>query len=50
MIVYSHGGMNAAPIETALYAKARGLKVIAVTSIDNYKKYRKLVVEDLDNI
>ena len=37
MIVYSHGGMNAAPIETALYAKARGLKVIAVTSVDNYR-------------
>lgn len=38
MIVYSHGGLNAAPIEAAMYAKARGLKVIAVTSGDNYKK------------
>lgn len=38
MIVYSHGGLNAAPIETALYAKKRGLKVIAVTSGDNYEK------------
>lgn len=37
MIVYSHGGMNPAPIECALYAKERGLKVIAVTSVDNYK-------------
>lgn len=37
MIVYSHGGANAAPIETAIYAKERGLKVIAVTSVDNYE-------------
>lgn len=37
MIVYSHGGKNAAPIEAALYAKKHGLKVIAVTSMDNYK-------------
>lgn len=38
MIVYSHGGLNAAPIECALYAKERGLKVIVVTSAENYKK------------
>lgn len=37
MIVYSHGGLNAAPIEAALYAKERGLKVIVVTSEENYK-------------
>lgn len=37
MIVYSHGGLNAAPIETALYAKERGLKVIAITSGENHK-------------
>ena len=37
MLVYSHGGANAAPIECALYAKERGLKVIAVTSVDNYR-------------
>jgi len=36
-VVYSHGGMNAAPIEAARYAKARGLKVIAVTSMENYR-------------
>lgn len=36
MIVYSHGGLNAAPIETALYAKEKGLKVIAITSKENY--------------
>ena len=38
MIVFSHGGLNAAPIEAALYAKERGLKVIAITSGENYEK------------
>jgi len=38
MIVYSHGGLNAAPIECAMYAKEKGLKVIVVTSEENYKK------------
>ncbi len=37
MLVYSHGGLNAAPVEAALYAKERGLSVVAVTSGDNYK-------------
>ena len=35
MIVFSHGGMNAAPIEAALYAKRRGLNVITVSSLAN---------------
>jgi uncharacterized phosphosugar-binding protein len=35
MIVFSHGGLNAAGIETALYAKERGLTVIAVCSLAN---------------
>lgn len=38
MIVYSHGGLNAAPIEVALHAKEKGLKVVAITSGDNYEK------------
>ncbi len=38
MIVYSHGGLNAAPIEAALYAKQKGLKVIAITSGENHLK------------
>ncbi len=38
VVIYSHGGLNAAGIETALYAKERGLKVIAITSGENYKK------------
>jgi uncharacterized phosphosugar-binding protein len=35
MIVFSHGGLNAAPIEAALYAKEKGLKVITVSSLTN---------------
>jgi uncharacterized phosphosugar-binding protein len=34
-IVFSHGGLNAAPIEAALYAKERGLTVITVSSLRN---------------
>lgn len=41
MIVYSHGGLNAAPIEAAKYAKEHGLKVIIITSMDNYKNGAK---------
>jgi uncharacterized phosphosugar-binding protein len=37
MIIYSHGGLNAAPIELALAAKEKGLTVIAVTSGANRK-------------
>lgn len=35
MMVFSHGGMNAAPIEAALYAKSKGLTVITVSSHEN---------------
>ena len=34
-VVFSHGGLNAAPIEAALYAKQRGLTVISVSSLAN---------------
>lgn len=37
MIVFSHGGLNAAGIEVALESKKRGLAIIAVTSMQNYK-------------
>lgn len=33
LIVYSHSGVNAAPVECALYAKQRGLSVIAILSV-----------------
>ena len=37
MLVFSHGGLNAAPVEVVLAAKQRGLSVIAVTSAANHK-------------
>ncbi|RCK75469.1 MAG: hypothetical protein ANABAC_0760 [Anaerolineae bacterium] len=37
MIVVSHGGLNAAGIEAAMIAKEHGLKVIAITSLANYR-------------
>jgi uncharacterized phosphosugar-binding protein len=35
LLVFSHGGLNAAPIEAALYARERGLTVITVSSLAN---------------
>jgi uncharacterized phosphosugar-binding protein len=35
LLVFSHGGLNAAPVEAALYAKSHGLAVVAVTSLSN---------------
>jgi uncharacterized phosphosugar-binding protein len=37
MLLYSHGGMNAASIDLALIAKNKGLKVVAVTCVANAK-------------
>lgn len=37
LMVFSHGGMNAAPIEAALYAQARGAKVVSVSSHENLR-------------
>jgi uncharacterized phosphosugar-binding protein len=34
-VVFSHGGLNAAPIDAARYARARGLTVITVSSLAN---------------
>jgi uncharacterized phosphosugar-binding protein len=39
-VVFSHGGLNAAPIEAALYAKQRGLTVITVSSLANARAAR----------
>lgn len=38
LIVFSHGGLNAAPVEAALEAKKRGLTVIAITSVANRRQ------------
>lgn len=35
LVVFSHGGLNAAPIEAALYARQRGTKVVSVSSLQN---------------
>ena len=35
MLVFSHGGLNTVPIDVALEAKSRGLKVISVSSLQN---------------
>ena len=40
MLVFSHGGRNAAGIEVLLEAKKRGLTTVAITSMDNYHKRR----------
>lgn len=35
LLVFSHGGLNAAPVEAALYARRRGTKVVTVSSLEN---------------
>lgn len=40
MLIYSHGGLNAAPVEAALYARSIGMKVVAVTSGENHRQAR----------
>ncbi len=35
LTAFSHGGLNAAPLEAALYARARNAKVITVSSLAN---------------
>ena len=37
ILVYSHGGLNAAPIEMAMEAKKSGATVVTVSSLANYK-------------
>ena len=41
LIVFSHGGMNAAPIEAAVYARAKGAKVVTVSSLENARVARR---------
>ena len=35
LVIYSHGGLNAAGIDAAFYARERGVPVVAVTSVHN---------------
>lgn len=39
-LVFSHGGLNAAPVELALAARVRGGSVVAVTSMTNARTHR----------
>ncbi len=38
MMVFSHGGLNAAGIEVLQESKKRGLTTVAITSMDNYRR------------
>jgi len=38
LLIFSHSGTNAVPVEIAQEAKQRGLKVVSVTSLANYRK------------
>ena len=49
MIVYSHGGMNAAPVEMARECRERGLKVVAVTCVENKPKLAENADIVIDN-
>jgi uncharacterized phosphosugar-binding protein len=35
LVVFSHGGLNAAPIEAAMFARDRGARVVSVSSLEN---------------
>lgn len=35
LVAYSHGGLNAAAIDASIYARERGAKVVAITSVAN---------------
>lgn len=37
ILIFSHGGLNAAPIEMGIEAKKSGVTVVSVSSHDNYK-------------
>jgi len=38
MLVFSHGGLNAAPVEMAMEARGMGLPVVSVSSLQNYRQ------------
>lgn len=37
-LIFSHGGLNAAPIEMAMTAKEKGARVVSVSSLRNYRQ------------
>jgi uncharacterized phosphosugar-binding protein len=42
VIIYSHGGLNPAPVEMAIESKKKGAKVIAITSLENQKRAKAI--------
>jgi uncharacterized phosphosugar-binding protein len=38
ILIFSHGGLNAAPVEMAIEAKKEGLTVVSVCSLENYRQ------------
>ncbi len=38
ILIFSHGGLNAAPIEMAMGAKQKGATVVSVSSLQNYRQ------------
>ena len=38
MLVFLHGGLNAAPVEMAMEARSKGLPVVSVSSLQNYRQ------------
>jgi uncharacterized phosphosugar-binding protein len=38
ILIFSHGGLNAAPVETAIEAKKKGLTVVSVCSLENCRQ------------
>lgn len=40
ILIFSHGGLNAAPVEMAIEAKKKGLTVVSVSSHQNHKQAR----------
>ena len=41
LVVFSHGGLNAAGIEAALYARRHGTKVVSVSSLENARTAKR---------
>lgn len=37
-LIFSHGGLNAAPLEMAMAAREKGAKVVSVSSLQNYQR------------
>lgn len=38
MLIFSHGGLHAAPVEMAIEARSKGLTVVSVSSLQNYRQ------------